>query len=74
MSEKRSNFYPTGEIIDYSLPQSFTKALKGNDKLLIWLSKNELNMVDKVHTTSTVEPLPLIIDAKAEEIDGEEKR
>ena len=50
------------------------KALKGNDKLLIWLSKNELNMVDKVHTTSTVEPLPLIIDAKAEEIDGEEKR
>jgi len=30
--------------------------------------------VDKVHTTSTVEPLPLIIDAKAEEIDGEEKR
>jgi hypothetical protein len=26
---KRSNFYPTGEIIDYSLPQSFTKALKG---------------------------------------------
>ena len=26
---KRSNFYPTGEIIDYSLPQSFTKALHG---------------------------------------------
>ena len=50
------------------------KALKGNEKLLIWLSKNELNMVDKVHTTSVVEPLPLIIDAKAEEIDGEEKR
>ena len=24
------------------------KALKGNEKLLIWLSKNELNMVDKV--------------------------
>ena len=48
------------------------KALKGNEKLLIWLSKNELNMVDKVHTTSTVEPLPLIIDAKAEDV--EEKR
>jgi len=46
------------------------KALKGNEKLLIWLSKNELNMVDKVHTTSTVEPLPLIIDAKAEDING----
>ena len=46
------------------------KALKGNEKLLIWLSKNELNMVDKVHTTQTVEPLPLIIDAKADEING----
>ena len=46
------------------------KALKGNDKLLIWLSKNELNMVDKIHTTQTVEPLPLIIDAKADEVNG----
>ena len=51
------------------------KALKGNEKLLIWLSKNELNMKDKIETQSIVEPLPLIIDAKAEEvIDGEEKR
>ena len=50
------------------------KALKGNDKLLIWLSKNELNMRDKIETQSIVEPLPLIIDAKAEEIDAEEKR
>ena len=24
---KRSNFYPNGEIIDYSLPQSFRKSL-----------------------------------------------
>ena len=46
------------------------KALKGDPKLLIWLSKNELNMVDKIHTTATVEPLPLIIEAKAEDIDG----
>ena len=46
------------------------KALKGDPKLLIWLSKNELNMVDKVHTTQSVEPLPLIIDAKAEDING----
>ena len=47
------------------------KALKGNEKLLIWLSKNELNMRDKIETQSIVEPLPLIIDAKAEEvIDG----
>ena len=51
------------------------KALKGNEKLLIWLSKNELNMRDKIETQSIVEPLPLIIDAKAEEvIDGKEKR
>ena len=46
------------------------KALKGDPKLLIWLSKNELNMVDKIHTTASVEPLPLIIEAKAEDIDG----
>jgi hypothetical protein len=50
----------------------WSKAMRGqgNDKLLIWLSKNELGMVDKIHTTSTVEPLPLIIDAKAEDING----
>ena len=46
------------------------KALKGDPKLLIWLSKNELNMVDKIHTTQTIEPLPLIIDAKADEVNG----
>ena len=27
MEQKRSNFYPNGEIIDYSLPQSFRKSL-----------------------------------------------
>ena len=27
MEVKRSNFYPNGEIIDYSLPQSFKKSL-----------------------------------------------
>ena len=55
----------------------YEKAMKGNDKLLIWLSKNYLNMVDKVHTTSTTEPLPLIIEAQAEEVkdlNGKEKR
>ena len=46
------------------------KALKGNDKLLIWLSKQELNMRDKIETQSIVEPLPLIIDAKADEVNG----
>ena len=34
MDKKRSNFYPNGEIIDYSLPQSFelskTKEACGN--------------------------------------------
>jgi len=25
MIKKRSNFYPSGEIIDYKLPQSFQK-------------------------------------------------
>ena len=52
----------------------WSKAMRGqgNDKLLIWLSKQELGMQDRVHTTSTVEPLPLIIDAKAEDV--EEKR
>ena len=78
---KRSNFYPNGEIIAHNLPQSFQrslrkkmweKALKGNEKLLIWLSKNELNMKDKIETQNIVEPLPLIIDAKAEDV--EEKR
>ena len=46
------------------------KALKGNDKLLIWLSKQELNMRDKIETQNIVEPLPLIIDAKADEVNG----
>ena len=55
----------------------YEKAMKGNDKLLIWLSKNYMNMVDKVHTKNTTEPLPLIIEAKAEEVkdlNGKEKR
>ena len=46
------------------------RALKGDPKMLIWLSKNYLNMVDKVHTTQSVEPLPLIIEAKSEEVNG----
>ena len=49
---------------------------KDNTNMQIWLSKNYLNMVDKVHTTSTTEPLPLIIEAQAEEVkdlNGKEK-
>ena len=41
----------------------FEIALKGNSNMLIWLSKNELNMRDKIETQNIVEPLPLIIEA-----------
>ena len=55
----------------------FEKAMKGNDKLLIWLSKNMLGMSERIHNTNVTEPLPLIIEAKAEEVkdlNGKEKR
>ena len=50
----------------------WSKAMRGqgNDKLLIWLSKQELNMRDQIETQNIVEPLPLIIDAKADEVNG----
>ena len=54
----------------------YEKAIKGNDKRLIWLSKQYLNMTDRIHNTNTTEPLPLIIEAQAEEIkdsNGKEK-
>ena len=52
----------------------WASALKGNPNMMIWLSKNYLGMKDRTQTESIVEPLPLIIDAKAEEIeDGKEK-
>ena len=43
---------------------------KDNTHMQIWLSKNYLGMKDRTQTESIVEPLPLIIDAKADEIDG----
>ena len=43
---------------------------KDNTNMQIWLSKNYLGMKDRTQTESIVEPLPLIIDAKAEEIAG----
>ena len=46
----------------------YERAMKGNDKLLVWLSKQYLNMSDRIHNTNTTEPLPLIIEAKAEEV------
>jgi hypothetical protein len=40
------------------------KALKDeNVNMQIWLSKNVLNMRDKIETQNIVEPLPLIIEA-----------
>ena len=54
----------------------YEKAMKGNDNLMIWLSKQYLNMTDRIHNTNTTEPLPLIIEAQAEEIkdsNGKEK-
>ena len=47
----------------------YEKAMKGNDKLMIWLSKQYLNMTDRIHNTNTTEPLPLIIEAKAEDVE-----
>ena len=48
---------------------------KDNTNMQIWLSKNYLGFKDRTQTESIIEPLPLIIDAKAEDIeDGKEKR
>ena len=49
----------------------FDKAIKkDNTHMQIWLSKNYLGMKDRTQTETIVEPLPLIIDAKADEVDG----
>ena len=51
-------------------------ALKGNPNMMVWLSKNYLGMKDRTVQETIVEPLPLIIEAKAEEIqdlNGKEK-
>ena len=54
----------------------FDKAIKkDNTNMQIWLSKNYLGMKDKTQTETITEPLPLIIDGKAEEVEvnGKEK-
>ena len=54
----------------------WASALKGNPNMMIWLSKNVLGMKDRTVQETVVEPLPLIIEAKAEEIkdlNGKEK-
>jgi hypothetical protein len=48
----------------------WASALKGNPNMMIWLSKNYLGMKDRTVQETVVEPLPLIIEAKAEDIDG----
>ena len=45
---------------------------KDNTNMQIFLSKNYLGMSDKVQQTNVTEPLPLIIEAKAEDV--EEKK
>ena len=53
----------------------FEKALGGNVAMQIWLGKQHLDQKDKIEQTNFNEPLPLIIDAKTEEIkDGKKKR
>ena len=52
----------------------YDKAVKKDNTMMqIFLSKNLLGMSDKVQQTNVTEPLPLIIEAQAEEIDGKEK-
>ena len=46
------------------------KALtKDNTKMQVWLSKNYLGMKDRTVTENITEPLPLIIDGKAEDVE-----
>ena len=54
----------------------WASALKGNPNMMIWLSKNYLGMKDRTVQETVIEPLPLIIEAKAEEVkdlNGKEK-
>lgn len=49
----------------------YDKAVKKDNTMMqIFLSKNMLGMSDKVQQTNVTEPLPLIIEAKAEEVNG----
>ena len=43
-------------------------ALNGNPNMMVWLSKNYLGMKDRTVTENVTEPLPLIIDGKAEDV------
>ena len=53
------------------IKKMYDKAVKKDNTMMqIFLSKNYLGMSDKVQQTNVTEPLPLIIDAKAEEVNG----
>ena len=43
---------------------------KDNTAMQVWLSKNYLGMKDRTVNENINEPLPLIIQAQAEEVDG----
>ena len=43
-------------------------ALRGNPNMMVWLSKQALGMKDRTLTENVTEPLPLIIDGKAEDV------
>ena len=43
-------------------------ALNGNPNMMVWLSQNYLGMKDRTVTENVTEPLPLIIDGKAEDV------
>ena len=48
----------------------WSSALKGNPNMMIWLSKNYLGMKDRTVQETINEPLPLIIEAKVEDVEG----
>ena len=59
------------EVGKTSLRRSmWKKALnKDNTNMQIWLSKNVLGYKDKIESKNITEPLPLIIDGKAEDVE-----
>jgi len=52
----------------------FEKALSGNVVMQIWLGKQHLDQKDKIEQTTYNEPLPLIINAQADEIEDVKKK
>ena len=59
------------EVGKTSLRRSMWKKAmnKDNTNMQIWLSKNVLGYKDKIESKNITEPLPLIIDGKAEDVE-----